>query len=337
MTQTLQQLQAEFRHPLDEVIRDALRSGRSTQRFFGMMSYQLGYVDENLQPMRMGGGKRFRPLLCLFACQATGGDWHDALSAACAIELLHNFSLVHDDIEDGDPARHHRQTVWAVWGEPHAINVGDALFALASRTMADAHDDADTCLALSRHFEQVALALTEGQFLDMSFETRADVTPAEYMDMIERKTAALIAFSLWSGGLIGRAPERTLHALNQFGFQLGRAFQIHDDIMGVWGDPHVTGKQPAKDIENRKKTWPVLVAAEQASPDQRAQLRRYFGGEDGDVDSVVAILDATDARRHARSRISDLLDQACAALTESNLAPRARGDLASLAAQLAGQ
>jgi geranylgeranyl diphosphate synthase type I len=336
VTDTLRELQARYGSELDEALFERL-DGNADATFVGMMRYQFGYVDEWLNPVPASPGKRFRPLLCLLACDFVGGRWREALTAAAAIELVHNFSLIHDDIEDRDPARRHRPTVWKVWGEPQAINVGDAVFAEAVRSVLQAHPNSQVCLELARGFGDVVLHLTEGQYMDMSFETQSAVTPEEYMAMIERKTAQLIAFSLWAGSVIGGASDETARRLHTYGLELGKAFQIHDDIMGIWGAPEVTGKAAGKDLQNRKKTLPVLVAAYRGTVAQREELRRFFERESDDMDSVLDILTVTGALSESREQVREHLAVARGALTGARLRAGAGDELERLAAQITGQ
>lgn len=230
---------------------------------YGMLHYHLGWMDEQLRPQHSPAGKRLRPMLCLLACTEVGGDPAQALVAGAALELLHNFSLIHDDIEDGDELRRHRPTVWKIWGVPQAVNAGDAMFALAFaalQRLTRRGVSAEITLQALQRFTQICLALTEGQHLDMSFEQRSDVTVAEYMRMIQGKTAALVGASVAIGALIGGATAAQVNALQEFGCAIGLAFQIQDDILGIWGNPAVTGKAAGNDILRRKKSLPLLHA-----------------------------------------------------------------------------
>lgn len=230
---------------------------------YGMLRYHMGWLDETFRPASVNGGKRIRPVICLLACAAVGAPAQQALPAAAALELLHNFSLIHDDVEDDSPTRRHRPTVWALWGVPQAINAGDALFTLARRTLSGLAEQGlspHRSLEAYRIFDDACLRLTEGQFLDMSFESRLDVTVEEYLAMIGGKTAALIGASLELGALVGGGDPQTRAALAEFGRHLGLAFQIQDDILGIWGDEAVTGKSAASDILTRKKSLPVVYA-----------------------------------------------------------------------------
>lgn len=234
---------------------------------YGMMHYHLGWMDEQLRWQNFPSGKRLRPLLCLLACAEVGGDPAQALPAAAAIEILHNFSLVHDDIEDGDELRRHRPTVWKVWGVPQAINAGDGMFTLAFaalQRLARRGVTAEQTLQALSIFTQCCLELTEGQHLDIGFEQRMDIAVPEYLRMIQGKTAALVGASLAIGGLIGGATPAQVTALQRFGQAVGLAFQIQDDILGIWGDPAVTGKAAGNDILRRKKSLPILYALNHA-------------------------------------------------------------------------
>lgn len=246
-------------------------------RHYGMLRYHMGWVDAQMQPAVVNGGKRIRPMLCLLACAAVGGAVDDALPAAAAVEMLHNFSLIHDDVEDDSPTRRHRPTVWALWGVPQAINAGDAMFTLARLALHGVSAGSATparALEAFAIFDHACLRLTEGQYLDMSFEGRLDVTVDEYLTMIGGKTAALLGASLELGALLGGADQPTRGHLAEFGRNLGLAFQMQDDILGIWGDETVTGKSAASDILTRKKSLPVVYAL--ANPRVGAELRARY-------------------------------------------------------------
>ena len=334
---TLSRLQDRWADPLDDAIISALDGSGLEPALSGMLRYQLGYVDEKIQPISAAGGKRFRPFMCLLACEAARGAWRDALHVAVAIELVHNFSLIHDDIEDHDPARRHRPTVWKVWGESQATNAGDAMFALAGREAAQASEDPRVCLSVARRFQSTTLTLTEGQYLDMSFEGRLDVSPEEYLQMIARKTGALIAFSAWSGATIARVGDSRADALYDFGAALGKAFQIQDDILGIWASADITGKQPATDLLNRKKTLPVLLAAQHAAARDAEQLRKYLARETDDLSGVLRVLASTAARERCVAELRVHLIAARSALETAGLDDARREDLEALASEITRQ
>lgn len=274
--------------------------------FYGMMNYHMGWVDEHFQPGDYAAGKRIRPLLCLMACEAVGGDVRQALPAAAAIEILHNFSLVHDDIEDGDELRRHRRTMWNVWGVPQAVNAGDGMFAIAYQSMLRLPErgvSAATTVAALDRFTCTCIMLTEGQYLDLSFEHRLDVTVDEYVQMVGGKTGALIAAALTIGALVGGADKETSEALYRFGFNIGLAFQIRDDVLGIWGDPSVTGKAAGNDLLRQKKSLPLLYAL--SHPAVGPQLKKLWGYNISNKQLPVAmdLLASADARSFAEQKV----------------------------------
>jgi geranylgeranyl diphosphate synthase type I len=263
------------------------------------MRYHHGWADEQFHLGTFDAGKRIRPLSCLLACQAAGGDWRTALPAAAAVELVHNFSLVHDDIEDHSDERRHRPTVWKLWGEAQAINVGDGLFIVAHQALARLSDRGVApmkVLTAIAAFDQACLELCQGQFLDLSFESHPLVTVDEYLTMIGGKTAALFALSTRLGAMIATDDEPTIEHYRAFGEKLGLAFQIADDILGIWGDAAITGKSASDDILSKKKTLPVIYAFQQGL----AELYRKPTLTEADVPAVLAVLDRCGARDYTQ-------------------------------------
>lgn len=303
---------------VESEMRDYLeQSEAAVAQHYGMLRYHMGWADEALAPQNYPAGKRLRPMLCLLACAEIGGDPATALPAAAAIELLHNFSLIHDDIEDGDETRRHRPTLWKVWGVPQAINAGDALFATAYRAMqrlARRGISAQLTVEALDIFTTTCLALTEGQHLDMSFEERNEVTVAEYLRMIQGKTAALVGASVEIGALLGGASAERRQAAYQFGRASGLAFQIQDDILGIWGDPTVTGKAAGNDLLRRKKSLPILhtfnhqiVGLEFAT-----LLNGDFGPEQ--LPKALTLLERADARAYAEAQVQLYYEESAEAL-----------------------
>lgn len=227
-----------------------------------MLYYHLGWKGEGAGPEAQG--KRIRPLLVLLCCQAAGGDWQKALPWAAAVELIHNFSLVHDDIQDNSPTRRGRPTVWVNWGVAQAINCGDLLFTLAHQAILRAGRTMNPQQLLDAlgTLDQACIDLTYGQHLDLAYETRKEVKIANYWPMINGKTASLLACCCCLGSIAaGNKTEQRL-AFHQFGVNLGLAFQVVDDWLGIWGDSALTGKSTESDLETGKKTLPVLYALE---------------------------------------------------------------------------
>ena len=286
---------------LDQALRDAVALAPQAPGFQRLLEYPLGWVDAEGNPTEVAGGKRVRPLLVLLCAEAAGGNWHPALPAAAAVEILHNFSLIHDDIEDASPLRHGRPAVWKQWGLAHAINAGDAMFALAYSTLTRLREDVadDIVLSAMAIFCQTNLILTRGQHLDIRFETQPMVSTDEYLAMIEGKSAALLGASAQLGALIGSRDEAIASYYRAFGLNLGMAFQIRDDILGIWGDPALTGKSAATDILTRKKSLPVLFGLERSPALRDLYASATFG--EAEASEAVRLLDALDARGHTAS------------------------------------
>jgi geranylgeranyl diphosphate synthase type I len=225
--------------------------------------YHLGWTEaDGTARETAGGGKAMRPALVLLAAAAAGGTQEAAVPAAVAVELVHNFSLLHDDVMDGDAERRHRATVWAVWGTSSAILVGDAMVTLAQQVLLDS--GSPHALGLSRVLLDATAALVRGQVADLGFEQRAAVTVDECLAMVDGKTGALLAASAAMGAVSAGAPPATVAALTAYGRHLGTAFQLVDDLLGIWGRPAETGKPVLSDLRARKKSLPVCHALSQA-------------------------------------------------------------------------
>jgi len=306
---------------LETEMRELLANQESAVKtLYGMLQYHMGWVDETLRAQNFPAGKRLRPMLCLLACAELGGDPVQALPAAAAIELLHNFSLIHDDIEDGDETRRHRPTVWKIWGVPQGINAGDSMFALAFAAMQRLERrsvSASLTLAALNLFTDTCLALTEGQYLDLSFEQRLEVTVDEYMRMIQGKTAALVGASVAIGALIGGATPEQDASLQEFGQALGLAFQIQDDILGIWGDPAETGKAAGNDILRRKKSLPMLHALTHPRVGEQFEtlLSENLGPEQ--LPQALALLEQAGTRQFAEEKMVAQHDRGIRALEKA--------------------
>jgi geranylgeranyl diphosphate synthase type I len=323
---------------IEEEMRAIINDGPQPRQFNVMLNYHLGFADHHGAPAAAASGKRIRPMLTLLSCQACGGDWQMALPAAAAVELLHNFSLIHDDIEDRDELRRGRPTLWKVWGEAQAINAGDAMFAFAHLALlrsAERGAPVERVVRAMRAFDEMCIRLTIGQHLDLSFESRGDVTADEYMRMIEGKTAALTSAACEIGALIGGADDETVQAFAAFGRWLGVSFQLQDDVLGIWGDPAVTGKRDS-DLAHGKKTLPVLYAAER---DARLHERYLRAGRltDADVQTVREMIEAAGGKAHAERAAEDAYAGALSALASTSLDNPACRALRDLAHSLLGR
>lgn len=230
---------------------------------YRMMTYHMGWeIDKSDTGTK---GKRIRPVLLLLCTASAGGDWKNALPAAASVELIHNFSLLHDDIEDKSILRRGRPTIWTKWGIPQAINTGDSLFSIAHLTMVKLEETSSTTTAFiaAKIIQKTCLELTQGQYLDISYENRHDLAIDDYWSMITGKTAALIAACCKIGALIATATEEKQAFYQTFGLKLGLAFQVLDDLLGIWGDAEMLGKSNLSDLVTRKKTLPILYGLNQ--------------------------------------------------------------------------
>ena len=233
-----------------------------TKPFHDMLAYHMGWTGEGAGPAATG--KRIRPLMLILtvaACDETNAaNWLRATPAAAAVELVHNFSLVHDDIQDNSEKRRGRITTWKIVGAPMAINVGDALFVMSNQAIMDLseHYPAEIVVQAATVLHNTCLDLTRGQFLDMSYEERSDLGVEDYWPMVAGKTAALLSACCHIGSILGCVDEGTQDAYRSFGHALGLAFQVQDDILGIWGDEAITGKSAASDLLEGKKSLPVL-------------------------------------------------------------------------------
>jgi geranylgeranyl diphosphate synthase type I len=309
---------------------------------YGMMRYHLGWEDEEGKPVPSAGGKMIRPTLCLLACETFGGDVEGAVPAAAAIELLHNFTLIHDDIEDGSEERHGRPTVWRVWGVPQAINAGDGMFSLARYVMYRLREegiDAETVLSAARLFDAACLRLCEGQYRDIAFQDRLDVEVDDYLRMIEGKTGALMGASTGIGALLAGLAPPAIARVQQFGTKLGLAFQVRDDVLGIWGEA-ATGKPVGDDITARKKSYPVVYGLSRAAGSDRERLTAiYRRGEitpEGARD-VLSILERTGAREQSEVLADRLMQEAYAELEGLHAHPDRLAELREIGAFVVGR
>lgn len=307
------------RHLIDAEMRAVL--GSATLPIYDMARYHLGWQEADGAARENGGGKGLRPALSLLTAEsvARAADTSEAarlraLPGAAAVEFVHSFSLVHDDIQDGDAERHHRPTVWKQWGVAQGINVGDALRELAQLALERAREagvSADAVLDAHRVLNTSSLEMIEGQYLDLSFEGERAISVDDYLGMIERKTGAMIGCALSLGALLGCEDRELAERLNRAGRRLGLCFQIRDDYLGIWGDSAATGKSSDNDIRRRKKSYPIVYAFEQGGGEERATLERIYARaqlSDADVESVLGVLlgvNARDATEHAAQQQHD--------------------------------
>ena len=302
------------------------------------LQYHLGWTDREGKPAATPAsqGKALRPTLCMFACEALEGDLDHAVSASAAIELIHNFSLIHDDIQDQDLERRHQPTVWALWGLPRALVAGDSMQCLGDLSGlrgAQLGVAPETTVRVSRILTEGYLEMIEGQCLDLGFENRTEITTDEYLHMIACKTGALIRCAVEIGAALANDDPAVTDAFANFGRYLGRAFQIRDDYLGVWGDGSATGKSTDNDIRRRKKSFPAVFALERASGAARDDLHRIYAREeldDSDVERVMAIMDELGAPQFANQLTAESAALASQALANIDLPGWAREEVEQL-------
>lgn len=318
------------------LIKKELKNFLPTQDFklYRMIRYHLGFEDKEGNPREENFGKLIRPSLCLFACEATGGSWEEALPAACGIELIHNFSLVHDDIQDQDKERRHHPTVWHLWGVPQGINAGNALNTLSNLMISRLSGEIPNqkILTISRILNTHTLEMIEGQCMDIDFEDRLDITISEYMEMIEKKTAALIQASFEIGAILGHAKKEVVQKLGTVGELLGLAFQIRDDFLGIWGEGAKTGKPNSSDLVKQKKTLPIIFAL-QNGKDSRKEIIRIYQRNETSKEQLIRVrklLEDVGAKSFIQEQANSLTGQALNEFKELNLPGWAVDDLEKL-------
>ena len=315
-----QQSLAQFVPQVEAELKSLMAApGDEPDPFFGMMHYHLGWLDENLQPIQTSQGKMLRPVFTLLCCQTAGGDPGRALTAAAAVELIHNFSLIHDDIEDDSLTRRGRRTVWAIWGKPQAINAGDSMFTLARNGLLRLRDQnvpLETIFEAVDRLDKTCLRLCRGQYLDMSFEQTMSVGLDAYLEMIGAKTGALLACAGYLGGLIATDDPATAQVYWDLGQALGLAFQIQDDWLGIWGKESLTGKPTADDLRRRKKSLPVVYALSQVgeNAERFSDLYRRPELSEANVSDAIVILEDLGAKAYTESLAEEYIGQAEAAL-----------------------
>ncbi len=309
------------------------------QRLAALLEYPLGWRDEHLHPLTVPApaGKKLRPALVLLVAQAVSGEINAAArNAAVAVELIHNFSLVHDDIQDHSELRRHRATVWSLWGMPQGINAGDALFALAQQVVL--RDRSAQAAAMAAELNATALLLAEGQFLDIDLQQgQTPVTLDAYETMITRKTGVLFACACRLGAMAAGANPAERDAYAAYGLELGVAFQEQDDLLGVWGKSTETGKPEAADIVERKRGLPAAMALSLA--DAPTWLRSVYAETDGAVDPrmverIITHFDQLDLRGRVEQRVEARYRTALESLAIASAREPARRYLTAICAAL---
>lgn len=297
--------------------------GATSELLEQIAAYHMGWRNADLSIVSgepPNAGKRIRPRLAMLVAAALGTDPALAAPVAAAIELLHNFTLVHDDIQDKSHLRRHRATVWSIWGAAQAINVGDALFAsshLALYEISASDVTAGLLPGLAREFDRTTLAIVGGQTMDIENEGDTTVTLERYTQTIAGKTSAIVAFAASAGGLVAGASAQRTADLSAFGLATGLAFQIRDDLLGIWGSESETGKTAADDIRRQKQTSPLIELRRRATDGEREELDGWLDdapSSDAAVQDILCLLDRYDMRSYAERQVRAYHDEASAAL-----------------------
>jgi len=328
-----------FRGSADREI-SRLLAGRADLLLYEMIRYHLGLEEAAGGTDAAHTGKRVRAAICCLSCGASGGEEEAAAPAAAAIELLHGFTLLHDDVADGDLVRRGRPTVWQRWGTGQAVVAGDALFALANLVLTGlgpTRASAAVAAAVLGELNEATLAVCEGQQLDIAYEGRVDVGVDDYLVMIERKTAALFAAACAIGARIAGAPEQKREALRRFGRELGLGFQIRDDVLGIWGEAEELGKPVGSDLRRNKRSLPIVHGLASAGESEReAMAARLAGGLESDEEAaeIAARLEELGSRSFCERMAGSSLEEALKALEVSAPEPRPADDLRTVARYL---
>ena len=285
------------------------------------------------------GGKRLRPTLLLASCEMFGGDICRAASAAVGIEVFHNFTLLHDDLMDKSPLRRGKETVYRRWNENIAILSGDTMFALAYRYfLRQWHPNME---AILKTFTETAIGVCDGQQYDMNFETQADVSIADYMKMIELKTAILLAGAMKIGALYAEASEKDIDTLYRAGISIGLAFQLQDDLLDAYGDVAVFGKQTGTDIKDNKKTYLYLKALQDADSAQRQTLRQLFAttpeNPEEKIKTVIDIYNQLNIKQKVEQEIDRLFDEGQKLINAISIGEERKTTLKQIINQLLGR
>ncbi len=297
----------------------------------GVVAYHLGWADADGNPLDSDGGKAVRPALALLSAEAAGAPADVALPGAVAVELVHNFSLLHDDVMDGDRERRHRPTAWTQFGVGRAIVAGDALLALAQEVLLSGPSPGRH--AAARSLARATSLMCLGQAEDLAFESRSDVSLEECRAMSARRTGALLSCAAEIGAVLAGAPEGLVVALRRYGLHLGLAFQAVDDLLGIWGRPEATGKPAWSDLRQHKKTLPVVAVLESAAP-AGDRLRRLLADghlPEHDVADAARLVEERGGRRLAEEEAERQLRAALASLEEASLADGAAEEFRELA------
>ncbi len=339
-TSTVPEILSRARKLIDQGLHRAIDSLSMELR--PLASYHLGWTDE--QGREVGGdqGKGIRPALAVLSAEAVGKPAEAGVLGAIAIELVHDFSLIHDDVIDNDVERRHRQTVWALFGTGQAIILGDALNALAMRIILDPtlvgirmpkETSSQSLAAAAKCLADATASMISGQALDMAFEHFSEIDVAGCLAMEAGKTGALLGCASSIGAILAGAEEAQIAALERYGIELGMAFQAVDDILGIWGDPSTTGKQTFSDLRQHKKTLPVAIALTSKSK-HVSELSKLLAEEEineFDIERLAGLIEECGGKEAALTEAKHRFESALKVLEKVDLEPKAKDELVALA------
>ncbi|WP_165956646.1 polyprenyl synthetase family protein [Kribbella antibiotica] len=292
-------------------------------------AYHFGWQTSTGEPSTSPAGKKLRPIMTIAVAEALGGSVEDALPGALAVDLVHNQSLIHDDIIDADSIRRHRPAVWAAFGTPEAILAGDAVLTLGFQVLLDS----PVAARAARHLAESFQYMLRGQMLDLDYEQRSDVTVDDYITMAAAKTGSLFGCAAGLGAICARAREETVQEMNVFGHHVGVAFQLIDDILGIWGTPDAVGKPVSTDVRRRKKSGPVVAALTADNPGGENLRRMYARPEpfsEDEISLVTQLIDKAGGRSQAESISQRYMTLARDALDRLSFVPGSRQSLDKL-------
>lgn len=332
MTSPVDLLTPGRRELLDEEIKAVFSSQDGL--LYNMFHYQMGWMDQHGNPTTISTGHYLHPMMCLTACESLSGDFQNALPAAAAVELVYNFSLIHEDIQSGNPNRGSREALWWIWGPGQAINAGDGMHAvarLALMRMSDNGAPADQALAALRTLDKSCMDMFEGQHQDLVFQERLDVSVAAYLKMAELKAGALTGLAMSLGAMCGGGSDEGVAAFGACGARLGTAWQIQQDAGELWSSER--DAVPSHTL-NKKKLFPVALALETAELSVKRELGTlYFKRvlEPDDIQKIGEILDGLSIKDRCRKKVEELCSEALGMLEGLELTESGREQMGLIA------
>ena len=334
--QHLTQVFSKYHSQVDSAMQ--IEFPRKDTKINTMLKYFLGWVNPNGYPTNKPiSGKALRPILCILACNAAGGDGQKAIPASIPLELIHNFSLIHDDIQDKDKLRHNRPTIWALWGNPKALVAGNNLRVIADITMNNLIRtglSVNKCLNLNYILTQACLEMIEGQYLDIKYEGRTSLPIELYVEMISKKTGSLIASAIKIGASLATENHNKLNAFNDFGKFLGLVFQITDDILGIWGTEAKTGKAVGADIIRKKNSLPIIMTAANTTKINQKKISSIYNKQSissSDLNEILNIMDETKSKKQCMDLAETYCAKALSSIDDLSISDESRKDIESVA------